>query len=971
MTEQSIKQFVEYTKKHIKGDEKGEAQIFLDHFFVALGYHEGLKGAGADCEFRIKNVEKKSTSFADLVWKPRVLIEMKKRNEILSKHYQQAFSYWQQLVPNRPQYVILCNFDEFWIYDFDFDIDEPVDKIAIDELIDRRQNLSFLLPTPKKPIWGANKEEITGKAVKEVNYAFKAMINRGVDRKKALLYCMQCVVSMFAEDIGLLPDNIFTTVVNECLSKAGSKPGIIPISYDLIGNLFKEMNTKGITEGGLYKGVDYFNGGIFLEVNRLELTRYELECFQTASKRKWNNVNPSIFGSIFESSFEIDKDKGIDERHQLGAHYTHEIDIRKIVYPVIVQPWENRINEAKSLADYYKLIKELRNFKVLDPACGSGNFLFVAFKEMKRLEKTLLTLIRENAKSKEEAIEFQKFFLSGNYVSTKQFYGIDIKPYAVELAKVTLMIAKELTIKEAADNSEALPLDNLDENIICADALLNEDGIQRHWPVVDAIIGNPPYQSKNKMQAEFGKEYINKLRKAYPEVPGRADFCVYWFYKAHQHLKQNCFAGLVGTSSIRQKNSREGSLDYIISNKGTIINAISMQPWSGEAAVSVSIVCWLKGKSNLKKVLYYTEDNIIFIKHELDNINSSLKPIVDLSKTKKLECNSLQKNIFLGQTQGHDGFLIENYKALSLIKKNDNYKNVLKPFLIGNDFLSVFKSQPKRFIIDFTFSDIMDATNYKELIKIIEKTVLPERERKAKKQIEENQKALNSNPKAKINKHHIGFYNNWWKLSYGRPDLLIQLKTLTKYICCSQISLRPIFEFISSEINPSSTLVVFLFDDDYSFGVLQSKLHGMWLRYKGSTMEARFVYITSTVWDTYPWPQTPTEKQIDKIAQLSKALRDERNVIMEKNKSTLRGVYRILEKPGKNKLKELHTELDNAVIEAYGFDTKKDILQQLLDLNEKVAKAENEGKEVQSPGLPNWLTERSRYISDDCVRFLG
>ncbi len=346
------------------------------------------------------------------------------------------------------------------------------------------------------------------------------MVNRGVERKKALLYCMQCVISMFAEDIGLLPNNIFSNVVRECLAKAENEPGIVPISYDLIGNLFKEMNTQGITKGGMYKGVDYFNGGLFLDVNRIELTLYELERFQTASLKKWQKVNPAIFGSIFESALET------DERHMLGAHYTHEIDIRKIVYPVIISPWEKRIEEAETLANYYKLIKELRSFKVLDPACGSGNFLFVAFKEMKKLEKTLLTLIRENAKTKEQAKESQKFFEAGNYVSTKQFYGIDIKPYAVELAKVTLMIAKELTIKETTDNSEALPLDNLDKNIICADALLNEDGTERQWPKVDVIIGNPPYQGKGKMQEEFGKEYINKLRKTYPSISGRADFCV-------------------------------------------------------------------------------------------------------------------------------------------------------------------------------------------------------------------------------------------------------------------------------------------------------------------------------------------------------------------------------------------------------------------------------------------------------------
>src|SRR5436190_1970922 len=148
MADDSLKSFIEYCRKHIKGDEKGEAQTFLDRFFTALGYEDGYKGAGAECEFRIRNEKKRTTSFADLVWKPRVLIEMKKRGEDLSLHYQQAASYWLQLVPNRPQYVILCNFDEFWIYDLNKQLYEPVDSVELPDLEKHKQAFGFLLPVP-------------------------------------------------------------------------------------------------------------------------------------------------------------------------------------------------------------------------------------------------------------------------------------------------------------------------------------------------------------------------------------------------------------------------------------------------------------------------------------------------------------------------------------------------------------------------------------------------------------------------------------------------------------------------------------------------------------------------------------------------------------------------------------------------------------------------------------------------------
>ncbi len=278
--------FIEYCNKHIKGDEKGEAQTFLDHFFMALGYADGYKAAGADCEYRIKNEKKKTTSFADLVWKPRVLIEMKKRGEDLSIHLQQAFSYWSQLVPNRPNYVILCNFDEFWIYDFNKDIYEPQEKIDLEKLEQRKEAFTFLLPKEKTPLFKTDREDVTADAAKFVSYVYKSLTDKNrnplVNKEDAMHYCLQCVLCMYAEDIDLLPGKIFTRLIEECLTKEGSGYDKIPETYDLIGGLFKEMNSKGITPAGKYKDVDYFNGGLFDKIIPIELTKREVELMDVA-----------------------------------------------------------------------------------------------------------------------------------------------------------------------------------------------------------------------------------------------------------------------------------------------------------------------------------------------------------------------------------------------------------------------------------------------------------------------------------------------------------------------------------------------------------------------------------------------------------------------------------------------------------------------------------------------------------------
>jgi len=412
--------FQKYVKEFIKGDEKGDAQIFLDHFFLALGYPNGLKSAGANCEFRIKDDKKNSTRFADLVWKSIVLIEMKKRNADLSVHYQQAFDYWMRLVSNRPQYVILCNFDEFWIYDLNVEVYEPLEKVNIEQLDEKCEAFAFMYPKPRNPIFNYNKIEVTEKAAYFVSFIYRSMAKR-IAPEVALKYCMQMVLTMFAEDVELLPNHIFTRLIKDLLKEPGEGPDAVTKSYDLISGLFTAMNTQGTVSGGMYKDVDYFNGGLFDKIYPIELTKQELTLIDQAASYNWRKINPVIFGSLFE--FALDT----KERHKLGAHYTHEIDIKKIVVPVIVQPWLEKIDNAETLNELYQLLEELCNFKVLDPACGSGNFLFIAFKEMKLLEKTILQQIREKSSKPTDAKRLVKFLANYKYVITNQFFGYDIE----------------------------------------------------------------------------------------------------------------------------------------------------------------------------------------------------------------------------------------------------------------------------------------------------------------------------------------------------------------------------------------------------------------------------------------------------------------------------------------------------------------------------------------------------------------
>lgn len=963
---EALAAFTAWCDKHITGDEKGEAQIFLDRFFTALGHKDGLKGAGANLEYRVRK-DKRGTSFADLVWPKRAVIEMKKRGEDLDLHLQQATSYFLSLAGARGRYVVLCNFDEFWIYDFDADVYKPQDVVKLADLPKHRSSFAFLFPTESKPLFHTNREQVTTEAAKLLSDVYKSMIKRNVPPQQAMRYCLQCVLSLFAEDVDLLPEDLFTTLITECDDLGLSGPDKCPPSYDLIGGLFREMNARGITEGGRYRGVDYFNGGLFATVEPVELTGHEVSMLHGAAGKNWSAVNPSIFGSFFEGAMEA------GERHKAGAHYTYEIDIKKIVDPVIVQPFREAIDHALEsdapLDALYAVLDDLRAYRVLDPACGSGNFLFVAYREMKMLEKRILVHLRELSRSRDDAKCLARFLETKPYVSTKQFFGLDIKPFAVEVARMTLMVAKELWCtenKDIFDRENALPLDNLDQNILCVDALLDGDA-HRAWPEADAIIGNPPFQSKNKMQEEFGAEYVARLRAAYPDVPGRADFCVYWFRRAHDHLKPNGRAGLVGTNTIRQNYSREGSLDHIVHNGGVIYSAVSSQVWHGEAVVHVSIACWKKGAFTGQRYLFDADKDGELQRHEVDQIGSSLSVGTDVTAAKELHCNIEPKRVFQGQTHGHEGFLLERHAAEKLLKKEKRYSDVLKPFLTGDELVSEQGSQPSRFVIDFSGMDVSKAASYKSLFAHLEKHVLPEREARAIEQETENKAALKKNPKAKVNKHHIVFFNRWWQLSWGREDMLKVLRPLSRYIVTPQVTSRAMFEFLSSEIHPNAALMVFAFDDDYSFGLLQSTIHARWWRSKGSSMKSDPRYTTESVWDTFPWPQKPTQKQVEAVASAAKALREARTKAMREGKQTLRDLYRLMEKPGKNPLRELHAALDKAVLAAYGFDAKQDLLAQLLELNLTVAAKEEKGEPVQKPGLPDGI--KGDFVSEDCVKY--
>jgi type I restriction-modification system DNA methylase subunit len=939
-----LQQFVQWCSDHIIGDEKGEAQIFLDQLFRAFG-HAGFKEAGATCEMRVKKADK-GTSFADLVWKPVVLVEMKRRGENLSKHYSQAFTYWTRLVPNRPNYVVLCNFDEFWIFDFNSQMDSPVDKVRLSELPERFGPLAFLFAVPTEPVFGNHQESVTRQAADQLVLLFRSLIKRNVDRDVAQRFTLQILMSLFAEDIGLLEKYFFTRLLDDCTTPA--------LAYDLIGQLFVEMNTPGNTPGGRFKGVPYFNGGLFANPARIELDADEIVMLKEAAKFDWSQVRPEIFGAIFEHSMDS------DERRAYGAHYTSPVDIMKVVGPTIVEPWRQRIDSAKTLTELELLLMRIESFRVLDPACGSGNFLYIAYREIKRLEAVIYERMGEY-----KSIDASQRPMG--FVSTRNFFGMDINPFAVELAKVTMMLAHKLAIEELHVQEHALPLDNLDANFSIGDALMLENGSRTPWPEVDVIIGNPPFLGAKLLKPKHGSDYVKRLRKAYPEVPGMADFCVYWFRRAEVHLSKCTMndwpsgrAGLVGTQNIRNNASRIGGLDFICAS-GTVIEAVDNQPWSGEANVHVSIANWVKSQDAAllpkgRRLWFKLEQPPKARKargsghaskdFELDmrvvtHINASLSDKVDVGAAEKLACNS-QVVTCQGITPGHSGFLLDNVATAAMPK---NEQAVIHPYLVGDDLLS--GRQLSRNIIDLGDMDVLQAKRYKLAFAHLETHVLPDM--LAKSNTSERATSI----------------NYWWQHWRRREELIDAIKKTPRYLTCSRVTKRPIFTFIDAAIRPGDALQVFALADDYSFGILQSAAHYKWFHAKCSNMKSDPRYTSESVFDTFPWPQDVSTAEIDEVVNAGRHLRQVRYQALKHFDGGLRALYRTIDLPGKNPLKDAHAILDTAVLKAYGISAKQDLLEELLKINHAVATQISVGQTVNGPGLPSSYPNPESLVTVD------
>jgi len=788
--------------------------------------------------------------FAD-VWKRGFFgWEYKGKHKDLSAAYDQLLRYRDAL--ENPPLLVLCDLDRIVVRtNFTGTVsavyDIPLEDFAASRNIEIVRAV-FHDPEALRP--GRTSIAVTQEAAARIGEIAASIRERGLDPAAVAHFLDRVVFCLFAEDARLLPDMVF--------SRIAEKSGGDPVRFSkTLGALFEAMATGG--DFGL-ETIRHFNGSLFDDRAVPDLTADDLKRIGAAASLDWSAVDPSIFGTLFE--------RGLDpaKRSQLGAHFTGREDIERVVDAVVMTPlrrdWEETratiesllttgrkrpdakapdkplsaaaLKKARGEAEsiLHQFLTRLREVKILDPACGSGNFLYVALLRLKDLER-------------EAAVTFPSEHGLNTYlpgVGPWQLYGIEINPYAHDLAQMTVWIGWLQWIRANGFGFPADPiLRSLSGNIRLMNSILAPDGTEPEWPTVDFIVGNPPFLGGKMLRRELGDDYVDRIFTLWRDrVPLEADLCCYWFEKARAHIVAGkCKrAGLLATQGIRGGANRE--VLKRIKETGNIFWAESDRPWILDGAnVHVSMVGFDDGE---EKTL--TLDGKV-----VTTINANLTATANVGQAARLKVNSGLG--FMGTTK-QGPFEIDEPLALEWLASPNPHSrpnsDVLVPWING---MAVSKRTASTWIIDFFEMTEMEAARYETPFAYVTEHV---------------KKARDATPRS-------WYRAEWWQHYAQRPEMRKALDGLNCFIVTPRVAKHRLFSWQAAPTNPDCQLIVFARSDDYFFGVLHSRFHEVWALELGTQLETRPRYTPTTCFETFPFPEADPERDAA-IAAAAKELNE-------------------------------------------------------------------------------------------------
>lgn len=886
-------------------------------------------------------------------------------------------------------------------------------RILLPELAkeETREQLRLLFTDPQQLDPTRLAAKVTRKLAGQLAVLSTQLERAGHQSDVVAAFLMRCLFSMFSEDVGLIPTGSFLNLLTRY--DTDQKRPSLPQALE---NLWQAMD-KGGFAGILDAPVPRFNGRMFHEAKALPLSAAQVELLREAAAADWRTVEPAIFGTLLERALDP------RERHRLGAHYTPRRYVERLVLPAVMEPlrreWaaaqaasaqrHDEGDDAAARAELVRFLRRLASVKILDPACGSGNFLYVTLEHLKRLEGEVLAAI--NVYGQTGLLD-----LAGvTTVGPRQLLGLEINPRAATIADVVLRIGYlQWHIRTHGLTQLAEPLLDNYENIKHQDAVLSHgtpyprfdaqgqpitrwDGRTTRlnpatgnqvpdetarvavleypsphptaWPDADFIIGNPPFLGNKRMRETLGDGYTDALRAAYKgRVDDSADFVMYWWHKAALAVRDGHAQqfGLITTNSITQTFNQRVVTPFIAGENAplSLTFAIPNHPWveaTDGAAVRVAFTVAMPGRKKAgvlvkveREAMLEGEDTPQVDLNEHNGvINTDLSIGANLATVKALKANTGISS--RGVIPHGAGFILESQTAQKLgLGTVVGMEKIIRPYRNGKDLTT----KPRGvFAIDlFGLTDKEVLIKYPLVYQHLLETVKPERDE-------------NRDPARR---------KNWWLFARSNEQMRNATKGLARYIATVQTSKHCLFYLLEGDILPDDKLIAIGLDDAYYLGVLASRTHVVWALATGGRMGVGNdpVYDKTRCFDPFPFP-TVTPAQQAHIRELAETLDAHRKCQQAEYPSlTLTNLYNVVEKlrfgqpltPKEQITKqqglativlELHRELDAAVAAAYGWPTDlpdAEVLTRLVALNHTRAAEEKAGAvrylrpAYQSPG---------------------
>jgi type II restriction/modification system DNA methylase subunit YeeA len=828
--------------------ERAAAQSHFNDLCALLGHENPITADPKGDWFTFeKGVTKTGggAGFAD-VWKRNYFAwEYKKRKSNLEAALLQLVRYASAL--ENPPLHVACDTDRFLIQTAWTNSVSTIYEVRLDELIepDKLDILHSVFFDPAKLKPSATRAEVTKEAADKFSSIAESLKSRNAPDGIAH-FVNQLVFCFFANSIGLLPNGFFPKL----LAKANADP---EKAQKYFNQLFAAMESGGEFD---LTDIAHFNGGLFDGARALPLSSSGVGLLQATASLDWSQIDPTIFGTLFERFLDPDK------RAQIGAHYTDPEKIMTIVEPVILRPllfeWANVRAEIENLLTgavkppmrakqrrrmsaieaaeeaRSRFLERLRSISILDPACGSGNFLYLSLQGVKDIENKV-------------NLECEALGLSPQalLVGPEILHGIEINPFAAELARTTIWIGDIQWRRRNGIYSESPPILRKLDAIEQADALVvvQPDGIvvEKHWPRVDFIVGNPPFLGGKLMRAGLGDRTVEALFHVYRgRVPQEADLVAYWFEKAHEAVVSGAAkrVGLVATNSIRGGANRR-VLDKIVAH-GRIFEAWSDEPWVVDgAAVRVSMICFS-----------VDDDQARLDGKSVSQINADLTSgELDLTKAKRLDENLGVS--YMGDTKGGafdvPGELARRWLRAPINPNGRPNSEVLRPWRNGQD---ITRRSADKWIIDFGWEmSEREASYFQVPFEHVKDNVLPER----------------------LKNRRDSYRKYWWRHVEPRPAMIKKLRCLDRYIVTPTVAKYRIFEWLSSAVLPDHQLIIIAREDDATFGILHSRFHEAWSLRLGTWLgvgnDPR--YTPTTTFETFPFPDglSPQDSSADHKAE--------------------------------------------------------------------------------------------------------